>query len=80
MIDRLSRREFVLSGAAAVPLVRSAVRRGSPLGAPAVLLRPPAQPCVVASRNGIRGVARAMELLSRGTDTLDAVVEAVKIQ
>jgi N4-(beta-N-acetylglucosaminyl)-L-asparaginase len=80
VIDRLSRRDFVLSGAAVVPLVRSAVKRGSTLGAPAVVLRPPAQPCVVTSRNGIRGVARAMELISRGTDTLDAVVEAVKIQ
>jgi N4-(beta-N-acetylglucosaminyl)-L-asparaginase len=80
VIDRLSRREFVLSGAAAVPLVRSAVTRGGRLGAPAVILRPPARPCVVASRNGIRGVARAMELLGQGADTLDAVVEAVKIQ
>lgn len=80
MIDSLSRRDFVLSGAAVLPLVRGTVKRGGALGAPAVRLRPPARPCVVASRNGIRGVARAMELISRGTDTLDAVVEAVKIQ
>jgi len=80
VIDRLSRRDFVLRGAVAVPLVRSAVTWSGTLGAPAVILRPPARPCVVASRNGIRGVARAMELIGRGTDTLDAVVEAVKIQ
>ena len=80
MIDRLSRREFVLGGAAAVPLVRTAIGRGGTLAAPAVILRPPSRPCVVASRNGIRGVARAMELIGQGTDTLDAVVEAVKIQ
>jgi N4-(beta-N-acetylglucosaminyl)-L-asparaginase len=80
VIDSLSRRDFVLSGAAVLPLVRGTVKRGGALGAPAVRLRPPARPCVVASRNGIRGVARAMELISRGTDTLDAVVEAVKIQ
>ena len=82
MTDSLSRRDFVLSSAAAVPLVRTAVRRGSgPVAAPAVILRPPARPCVVASANGIRGVARAMDLIAtRGTDTLDAVVEAVKIQ
>jgi N4-(beta-N-acetylglucosaminyl)-L-asparaginase len=81
VIDRLSRRDFVLSSAAAMPLVRTALEPGSGRGAaPAVILRRPAQPCVVASRNGIRGVAKAMEMLSQGADTLDAVVEAVKIQ
>jgi len=81
VIDRLSRRDFVLSGAAALPLVRTAVKTGAGgFGAPAVLLRHAAQPVVVASRNGLRGVAKAMDLLSQGTDTLDAVVEAVKIQ
>ena len=80
MIDTLSRRDFVLSGAAAVPLVRTAVRRGGALGAPAVILSPPSRPCLVASANGIRGVAKAMDLLNQGTDTLDAVIEAVKIQ
>ena len=81
MTRRLSRRDFVLSSAVAVPLMRSAVKKGgSGIGAPAVRLRPTAQPCIVASRNGIRGVARAMELIQQGTDTLDAVVEAVKIQ
>jgi N4-(beta-N-acetylglucosaminyl)-L-asparaginase len=34
----------------------------------------------VASSNGLRGVARAMELLTQGADTLDAGVERVKIQ
>jgi N4-(beta-N-acetylglucosaminyl)-L-asparaginase len=81
VIDTFSRRDFVLGSAAAVPLVRAVVPRDRrPIGAPAVILRPPARPCVVASRNGIRGVARAMELLGQGSDTLDAVVEAVKIQ
>ena len=80
MIDRLSRRDFVLSGAAAVPLVRTAVKNVGGFGAPAVVLRRAAQPAVVASRNGIRGVAKAMDLLNQGVDTLDAVIEAVKIQ
>ncbi len=82
MTDTVSRRDFVLGGAAAVPLVRTAVRRveGARFPAPAVILRPPSRPCVVASANGIRGVARAMELLGQGADTLDAVIEAVKIQ
>jgi N4-(beta-N-acetylglucosaminyl)-L-asparaginase len=34
----------------------------------------------VASSNGLRGVARAVELIGRGSDTLDAAVEGVKIQ
>ena len=80
MSDRLSRRDFVLSGAAAVPLVRTAAKNAGAFGAPAVIRRPPSRPCVVASANGIRGVAKAMDLLNQGTDTLDAVIEAVKIQ
>jgi N4-(beta-N-acetylglucosaminyl)-L-asparaginase len=81
VIDRLSRRDFVLSSAAAMPLVRTIVKPGSGRSEfPAVLLRRAAQPCVVASRNGIRGVAKAMEMLGQGADTLDVVVEAVKIQ
>ncbi len=82
MIDSLSRRDFVVSGAAALPLVRTALQQASVgFGAPALMLRPPARPCVVASANGIRGVAKAMDLIvNQGADTLDAVVEAVKIQ
>jgi N4-(beta-N-acetylglucosaminyl)-L-asparaginase len=81
-MDPLSRRDFVLSGAAALPLVRTALPRGSaPARAPAILRRPPATPRIVASANGIRGVARAMDLIvNHGTDTLDAVIEAVKIE
>ena len=82
MIDRLSRRDFVLRSAAAMPLLRTVIRTGSGgLGAPAVVLRPPARPCVVASANGIRGVVKAMDLMAnQGADTLDAAIEAVKIQ
>jgi N4-(beta-N-acetylglucosaminyl)-L-asparaginase len=82
VIDRLSRRDFVLSGAAALPLVRGAVRPArAAIGAPAVRLRPPAPPRVVASANGIRGVAKAMDLIvNHGADTLDAAIEAVKIE
>ena len=82
MTDALSRRDFVLSSAAAMPLVRTLVGRGdAPLGAPALHLRPPARPVVVASANGIRGVAKAMDLIAaHGADTLDAAIEAVKIE
>jgi len=78
-MDALTRRDFVLSSAAAMPLVRTVAR--APFGAPAVILRPPARPCVVASANGIRGVAKAMDLIANhGADPLDAAIEAVKIE
>ncbi|HXY68314.1 MAG TPA: N(4)-(beta-N-acetylglucosaminyl)-L-asparaginase [Gemmatimonadales bacterium] len=81
MTDSLSRRDFVLSSAAAMPLARTALRRGAGPGAPAIVLRPPSRPCVVASANGIRGVAKAMDLIAgHGSDPLDAVIEAVKIE
>ena len=39
-----------------------------------------ARPAVVSSANGIRGVARAYEMLTRGTDPLDAAIAGVNIQ
>src|SRR2546421_4531333 len=39
-----------------------------------------AKPVAVASANGLRAVQKAFDLLLQGTDTLDAVVEGVKIQ
>jgi N4-(beta-N-acetylglucosaminyl)-L-asparaginase len=50
------------------------------LAAPWVRRSRIAAPTAVASANGIRGVARALELIGRGSDTLDAAVEGVKIQ
>jgi N4-(beta-N-acetylglucosaminyl)-L-asparaginase len=38
------------------------------------------RPTVVASANGLRGVARAYEMLTKGTDPLDAVIAGVNIQ
>lgn len=80
MTSHLSRRDFLLAGAAAIPLAGQTMSKGTRFPAPAVILQQGARPCVVASANGIRGVARAMELITQGVDTLDAVVEAVKIQ
>jgi N4-(beta-N-acetylglucosaminyl)-L-asparaginase len=78
----LSRRTFLGAAgsvAAAAALPRHAV--AEPVtGAPAVILRGESRFAAVASANGIRGVARAFELASSGTDTLDAAVEGVKIQ
>jgi len=79
MTHTVSRRDFLV-GAAAVPLGATGMRSASRPAAPAVIIPPDAHPRVVASSNGIRGVARAFELMMRGVDTLDAAVEGVKIQ
>ncbi|MDQ3951039.1 MAG: N(4)-(beta-N-acetylglucosaminyl)-L-asparaginase [Gemmatimonadota bacterium] len=41
---------------------------------------PASRPVAVASANGIRGVARAVELMRQGRDPLDAAIEGVVIQ
>ena len=82
MSQPLSRRTFLGAAgsvAAAAALPRNAVAAPA-TGAPAVILRGESRFAAVASANGIRGVARAFELVSSGTDTLDAAVEGVKIQ
>src|SRR5213595_4078057 len=82
MSDSLSRREFVRSSAAGMA---SSVVMGihHPMRPPRPL--PPesgwaAKPVVIASANGLRGVQKAFDLLLQGADTLDAVIEGVKIQ
>ena len=81
MSEALSRREFVLStsslAAGAVLGVSHPMRPLRPLPAES---RWASKPVAVASANGIRGVQRAFDLLMQGADTLDAGVEAVKIQ
>ena len=82
MSQPLSRRTFLGAAgsvAAAAALPRSAAAAPG-TGAPAVILRGESRFAAVASANGIRGVSRAFELVSSGTDTLDAAVEGVKIQ
>ena len=39
-----------------------------------------AKPVAIASANGLRGVQKAFDMLMQGADTLDSVVEGVKIQ
>ncbi len=82
MSEPLSRREFLRSTA-------TGVGAGAVLGIPHAM-RPPrplppasrwaAKPVAVASANGLRGVQKAFDLLMQGADTLDAVIEGVKIQ
>jgi len=80
--ETLSRREFLLSTA-------GGLTAGAALGIPhpmrlATPLPPPsrwaAKPVAVASANGLRAVQKAFDLLMQGADTLDAVIEGVKIQ
>ena len=84
MSEPLSRREFVLSTAGG--LAASAALGGG-IPHPMRPLRPlPAasrwasKPVAVSSANGLRAVQKAFDLLLQGADTLDAVIEGVKIQ
>src|SRR3989454_7383098 len=82
MHETVSRREFL--GSAAGSVAASAV-----MGIPHPM-RPPrplppqsrwaAKPIAIASANGMRAVQKAFDMLMQGADTLDSVVEGVKIQ
>ena len=80
----ISRRDFLGAGAsAAAGLTLSRPASASPIHSiidRAALLAPAGRPTVVSSANGIRGVARAYEMLGKGADTLDAVIAGVNIQ
>ena len=82
MPDALSRRDFLAS--AAVGLAASAavdiphaMRPPRPLPPPS---RWAARPVVISSGNGLRAVQKAFDMIMQGADTLDAVIEGVKIQ
>jgi N4-(beta-N-acetylglucosaminyl)-L-asparaginase len=82
----LSRRGFLgaAAGVAAVAALPDEARgtaggAAGAIGAPALHLRGVARPAAVSSGNGLAAVTRAMELVARGTDTLDAAVEGVKL-
>ena len=85
----ISRRDFLGAGAAATagavlaaPAAASVItvaERAAPPAAPSGAA-PVARPAVVASDNGLRGVARAYEMLQRGADPLDAAIAGVNIQ
>src|SRR5438128_3680535 len=79
---RVSRREFVASTAAGIAATTAhaiafPIRPPRPLPPPS---RWAAKPVAVASANGLRAVQKAFDMLMQGADTLDAVIEGVKIQ
>ncbi len=83
MSEALSRREFVasaatLAGGAALAIPHP-MRPLKPLPARS-RWGGASKPVIIASANGIRGVQKAFDLLMQGADSLDACVEAVKIQ
>ena len=70
----VSRRTFL--GASGVAAASAAL----PSTSSAFVRRIVSRPAAVSSSNGLAAVNRAMELVLRGTDTLDAAIEGVKIQ
>src|ERR1700741_1226905 len=82
MVDSLSRRDFLRSAASGVT-ASAVLGIPHPMRAPRPL--PPesrwaAKPVAIASANGLRAVQKAFDMLMQGADTLDSVIEGVKIQ
>lgn len=78
----ISRRRFLETGAAAAAGLAVPRLSGAdvPLDIP-TQVRAAYRPVVVASGNGLRGVARAYEMITRqNADTLDAIIAGVNIQ
>ena len=80
----LSRRSFLSTGAAAAAGLATATP-GAAESLATLLEAPVGSPgqgraVVIASANGLRGVAKAYQMLGTGADPLDAAIEGVKIQ
>lgn len=80
MSDRLSRRAFLGTAGAAAAATAALPNLAHAISAPAIIIRGASRPAAVSSGNGLKAVSRAVELVLRGADTLDAGVEGVKIQ
>jgi N4-(beta-N-acetylglucosaminyl)-L-asparaginase len=80
----ISRRHFLGAGAAAAASLALDRKAFAEADASVVAARPSAtapRPVVVASANGIRGVARAYDMITRqNADTLDAIIAGVNIE
>src|SRR5688572_27713357 len=91
MSEHLDRREFVRTGAAGAAGALAGAALGFPANlagqAPAVIGTRAARPVVIASANGNRSkdaqgktcVQKAFELMTQGTDVLDALIAGVNI-
>lgn len=82
MSDSLTRRDFLHTAAGglaagAVTGIPHPMRPMRPLPPPS---RWAAKPVAIASANGLRAVQKAFDMLMQGADTLDAVIDGVKIQ
>lgn len=76
MSDSVTRRDFL--GQTGAALAAGAMIR--PIGAPTIILPPASRPAAAGSANSIRGIELAIRMVEQGSDTLDAIVEGVKIQ
>ena len=80
----ISRRKFVsvgITAAAGVTLNRSARAEVLDAASASTVTNSAGRPVVVASANGIRGVAKAYDMITRqNADTLDAIIAGVNIQ
>ena len=90
-MTHINRRSFIASGIGASGIA-AATAAGSTVGS-VPIIRPSTSPypgrypgddhrgrCVISSGNGMRAVAKAMELIAAGTDCVDAVVAGVASQ
>ncbi len=80
MTDTLSRRSFLGAGAAAALGAATLPKAAHAFPSPALVLKGAARPVAISSANSTAPVAKALELMAQGADTLDAAVEGVKIQ
>jgi len=87
MSRKVNRREFVLSGAAAVAAAATAAPAVIAGQAPTMVVNKTVKPVVVSSSNGNRfknggdvtGIVKAFKLITGGSDVLDAVVAGVNL-
>src|SRR5512143_3643271 len=70
----LTRRRFLLSTAALAAIGRAARAQGRPTAAASGT-----RPVAVASANGVAAVGKAVELMARGADPLDAAIAGVNL-
>jgi N4-(beta-N-acetylglucosaminyl)-L-asparaginase len=77
----VTRRDFITrTAAAAATLTLTERLHAMRLATPIVPTIGAGVPRIVSSTNGLRGVARAFEMMQRGDDTLDAIIAGVNIQ